>query len=534
MGWPKALLEGIVEEEHFGRTIKVYSQRPKNLTELLWKNVSLYPDKEALVCENIRLSYGQFQDKIDRMAYQLYNQWGVRKGDRVGVLFGNNIEFCISIFAICQLGAIAVTLNTRLQAPELEFMLNDSGSKLLIMDKDYYPNIENIRNNLTSLEQIFIHGQKPFPPETLPFEELIKYAAPKRIVEKVDEDDIAFIVYTSGTTGRPKGAMEAHINIIHSCVNYQRVMGITPEDKTLIAVPLFHITGMVAQLILFLYAGGTAVIMKEYKTDRFIELLSLEKVTHTIVVPTIYVLMLMNEKLGQYDLSSWRIAAYGGAPISEITITQLAERFPRLKLFNCYGATETASPATILPSEESLRKSASVGLPVPVGEIKICDEEGHDLEVDKIGEIWIKGPMVVPGYWNNPEANAKEFTDGFWHSGDLGKIDSEGFVYVLDRKKDMINRGGEKIFCVEVENVLCSHPKVMEAAVVGVPCNIFGEQVKAVIVPKPGVIITTEEIQNYVKTKLAHYKVPKYVVFVPALPRNPGGKVLKKELIGIE
>lgn len=533
MNWPAALYEGVAVEEHFNRSLKVYQKRPVNLTELLHDSVVVYPKKEALVCENIRLTFQQFQEKIDAVAYQLVHYYGVKKGDRIAVLFTNCLDYCISIFAVCQIGAIAVILNAKLQYPELEYMITDSGAKLLIMGENLWQNLGPALKGLASLESVLVSGVCPLPESVHSFDKLVNTPAPVRVTAEVSDNDIAFIMYTSGTTGRPKGATLTHLNIIHSCINYQRVMGLTNDDRTLITVPLFHVTGMVAQLILLLYVGGTSIILKEYKTDHFLESLSQEKASHTIVVPTIYVLMLMNEKSKLLDFSNFRIAAYGGAPMSETTISQLAERFPGLKMFNCYGATETASPATITPCEASISKSASVGLPVPVAEIKICDEDGNTLGPGDVGEVWIKGPMVIPGYWNNPQANEKEFTEGFWHSGDLGKMDSEGFVYVMDRKKDMINRGGEKIFSVEVENVLCSHPKIMEAAVVGVPDEVFGEQIKAVIVPKPEVEITAEEVQSFVGEKMAHYKIPKYVAFVTELPRNPGGKVLKKQLLEV-
>ncbi len=530
MSWPEKLKKGITKEEHFGRSLWVYEERPRNISEFINHNVKLFPEKEALVCNNTMLTYKEFQEKVNILSYQLSSSWGVKKGDRVAVLFDNSIEFCVSIFAICQLGAIAVTLNTRLKPAELEFMLIDSNAKILLMSSDYWNNIEKILDKLVAMEQVFISGEIPLSDKVLSYEDLFGIRDYHVVKADIEEEDVAFIVYTSGTTGKPKGAMVTHLNVIHSCINYQRVMELSSNDRTLVAVPLFHITGMVAQLLLFVFIGGTITIMRDYKTQKFIQLMSQSRATHTIVVPTIYILMLMNEEIDDFDLSSWRVAAYGGAPISSETVSQLTSKFPNLQPFNCYGATETTSPSTISPPWGCLKKPSSVGLPVPVGEITICDEKGTELGANQVGEIWIKGPMVVPGYWNNPEANNKEFTRGFWHSGDMGQKDDEGFIYVMDRKKDLINRGGEKIFCVEVEDVISSHPKAMEVAVVGVPDKVFGEQVKAVIVPKPGTEVTGEEIQEFASEKLAHYKVPKYVEFVDILPKNPGGKVLKQQL----
>lgn len=521
----------IVEEKHFdGRVLKVYAGRPKSLTALLQSSVMLYPDKEALVDEKGRLTYQEFQQQVDNLAFNLSSEWEVRPGDRVALLLNNCSEFCLCIFALAQLGAIAVPLNTRLKSGELQYMLDDSGSKYLVADSDFWPELADIKDRLATVKQVFTVGDQ-VPGETVSFAVLqvpgrgsIRAEVHEDVVH---EDEVALIMYTSGTTGRPKGAMLTHLGMIHSAVNFQQVFNTKPDERTLIVVPLFHVTGLIGQLIQILYVGGTAVLMKNYKTESMIRLMEQEKITFTFVVPTIYVLMLLNTNLDSYDLSPWRLAAYGGAPMSEDTIQKLSGRFSNLKMHNAYGATETSSPATILPSKDCFRKIASVGLPVPVGECKVVDENGQELPPKQAGELWIKGPHVVPGYWANPEANAREFTDGFWHSGDLAMMDEEGYVYILDRKKDMINRGGEKIFCVEVENVLYSHPKIMEAAVVGLPDEVFGEQVKAVVVPKPDQTLTPEEVREFVAGKLADYKIPKYVEFIDALPRNPGGKVIK-------
>lgn len=482
-----------------------------------------------MVCGSQRLTYTQFRKLVDDAAFSLSARHGISRGDRVALLLGNSIEFCISIFAVAQLGAITVPLNNRLKSSELEFMLNHSGSCCLIVDRDYWQNISAIRASLLTVREIFYVGED-LPGGTTGFKTLTSDPAPKTISVDVGEEDIAFIMFTSGTTGTPKGAMGTHMGMIHSAINYVKVFRTDPGDRTLLVVPLFHVTGLIGQLIHMIYVGGTTVLMREYKTELMIELMSRENITFTFVVPTIYVLMLMNPNLKKYSLNSYRIAAYGGAPMSMDTIHKLSEHFPKLKLHNAYGATETSSPATLLPSRDALNKASSVGLPVPVGDLKVVDENGNALPPNEVGELWIKGPMVVPGYWENPEANAREFSDGFWHSGDLARIDRDGYVYIMDRKKDMINRGGEKIFCVEVEDVLYSHPKVLEAAVVGVPDEIFGEQVKAIVIPRPGQSPDEEEIRRWVAERLADYKVPRFVEFHDQLPRNPGGKVLKSLL----
>jgi acyl-CoA synthetase (AMP-forming)/AMP-acid ligase II len=511
------------------REVLVYPHRPKNLTELLDLTVSRYPDNIALVSGNQRLTFREFKMMVDRLAYNLKDVWLVQKGDRVALLLGNVLEFCISIFAIAQIGAITVPLNTRLKSEELKYMLKNSGSKILILEEKFWEEISVIRTHVNDLKEIFCVApdDQALPPDVYPFTELLAHEPDRRIVDCCQEDERVFIMYTSGTTGLPKGAIGTHLGMIHSAINYQVIMNTCAEDSTVLVVPLFHVTGLIGQLIHMFLVGGKTVLMEEYKTDTMLQLMEKEVVTFSFVVPTIYVLMLLNANLEKYNLSRLRLAAYGGAPMSLQTIKQLAERFPNLDLRNAYGATETSSPTTVMPFGEAIRKSSSVGKPVPGAVVKVMSDDQQELDVNQVGELWIKGAMVVPGYWENPSANAKEFVDSFWRSGDLAKIDEEGFVYIMDRKKDLINRGGEKIFCAEVEDVLYSHPKVFEATVVGFPDPIFGEQVKAVIVPRPGEVIEQEEIKSWVNAKLADYKVPKIVSFVNQLPRNPGGKVIK-------
>ena len=466
---------------------------------------------------------------VDRLAFNLRNVWLVNKGDRVALILGNRLEFCVSMFAIAQIGAITVPLNTRLRSEEFKYMLKNSGAKILILEEKFWKEISSIRLEVTSLEEIFYLApdHQTLPDGVKPYAELLAREPDQRIVDCCQEDEPVFIMYTSGTTGFPKGAVGTHLGMIHSAINYQIIMNTCAKDSSLLVVPLFHVTGLIGQLIHMFLVGGKTVLMGEYKTDTMLQLLEKEAVTFSFVVPTIYVLMLLNENLDKYDLSKLRLAAYGGAPMSLQTINQLAERFPNLDLRNAYGATETSSPTTVMPMGEAVRKSSSVGKPVPGAVVKVMSEDQQELGVNEVGELWIKGAMVVPGYWENPLANDREFVDSFWRSGDLAKIDEEGFVFIMDRKKDLINRGGEKIFCVEVEDALYSHPKVFEASVVGVPDLIFGEQVKAVIVPKPGEVIDPDEIKNWVAGKLADYKVPKVVSIVDLLPRNPGGKVIK-------
>jgi long-chain acyl-CoA synthetase len=521
----------IIQELHFHRKMKVFTNRPSHLAGMLRETASIYPDKEALVYNNSRLTYQQMWEQVESIAGNLSAN-EVRQGDRVALVLGNSIEFSLLVFACARIGAIAVTLNARLQERELSYMLNHSGSSVLIVDNENVHKVENMRNarSINKMNHYFLVGHAEVTREDyIPYEQLEQPAAPSPDIS-ISEDDPVFIMYTSGTTGLPKGAIGSHLGIIHSALNYEKVMESNAGTRTLIAVPLFHVTGLIGQLLHMVRVGGTSIIMKRYSTEEYIRLVSEERVTFLFNVPTIYVMMTTHPLFKQYSYSDVNCIAYGGAPMSVETISTLRRVFPGAMLHNAYGATETSSPATIMPRYFPDSKVESVGLPVPVAEVKTVHPDGTTCGVNEVGELLIKGPMVIEGYWQNKDANQHAFVDGYWKSGDLARIDEDGFVYIMDRIKDMINRGGEKIFSVEVENVLYNHPKVQEAAVVGVPHQLFGEVVMAVIVPKANVSISQEEIKQFVSDRLAHYKVPSIVEVVSELPRNPGGKVVKGQL----
>jgi long-chain acyl-CoA synthetase len=298
-------------------------------------------------------------------------------------------------------------------------------------------------------------------------------------------------------------------------------------DRSLLAVPAAHVTGTVAILLTTLYCGGASVVLREFKARAFLELAARERITFTCMVPAMYILCLMDAEFDRFDLGAWRVGSFGGAPMPESAISTLARKLPRLLLSNAYGATETTSPTTMMPLGKNAAHPDSVGQVVPCGELRIVDEQGREVPAGAAGEIWIRGPMVVQGYWNKPEANAAGFTDGFWHSGDVGSLDEHGFVRVFDRVKDMINRGGYKIFSAEVENALAYHPGVAECAVVGRPDPVLGERVCAFVLAK-GEGVSVEEIRRFCAERMADYKVPELVELVrEPLPRNANGKVQK-------
>jgi acyl-CoA synthetase (AMP-forming)/AMP-acid ligase II len=348
---------------------------------------------------------------------------------------------------------------------------------------------------------------------------------------EIAEEDVFCLLYTSGTTGRPKGAMLTNLGTVHSVMHFEYGMGLRHADEvSILAVPASHVTGLVAIILTMVRVAGCTVLMPVFKARHFLELSAREKMTHSLLVPAMYNLCLLDPDFSRFDLSRWRVGGFGGAPMPQATISSLAETLPQLTLMNCYGSTETTSPATLLPAGEAARRGDSVGKPLHCVELIVVGDDGRELPPGQSGEIWIAGPMTVPGYWNNPEGDRAGFAAGYWRSGDIGSMDVEGYVRVFDRKKDMINRGGFKIYCIEVENALAYHPGVIECAVIGTPCPVLGERVRAVVVPadpKP----TVEELRKFCAERLSDYKVPEFVTFLSGpLPRNANGKVLKDDL----
>ncbi|MDN5710570.1 MAG: acyl--CoA ligase [Planococcus sp. (in: firmicutes)] len=513
--------------ELFGRAeVKVFAQRSSTIGQLLTDTVARYGEKPAVVTEQQTLSYRELDGQSTTLAANL-QQRGIQVGDRVGAVVGNCAEFPVVVFACAKAGAIMVPINVKLQVEELQYIIGHSKPKLLIVEAEYAEKVKEATQNsgLRDAEQpeLFIIGGENS------YGELLHESAAFEQVD-VDEQDGAFILYTSGTTGRPKGAVLAHINAVHSVMNYKCRFETDDSMKTLVAVPMFHVTGLVGQLLHMFYVGGTVYSMRRYQNESYIELILKHEINFLFNVPTIFIMMSTSEEFQQHSFGFVKKVAFGGSPIYQQTIQMLKKALPNAQLHNAYGATETTSPATLMPVSYPESKVTSVGLPVDVADIKIVDPEGRTVPNGESGELYIKGPMIIKEYWDNPAANQSSFTDGYWHSGDLGIMDDDGYVYIRDRKKDMINRGGEKIFSIEVEDALKSHPDVVEAAVIGEPDPVFGEKVKAFVVgPKLDSEDFTELRAHCTKT-LAKFKVPEQFVLLESLPRNASGKILKNTL----
>jgi len=516
----------IRHEAHFGdRVVRCFADRAPHCYALFSRNLQERPDAEALVAGDRRLTYAQLDAEAGRIAAGMA-KCGIGAGMRVGMLLGNRIEFVTVLLAAFRLGAIAVPLGTRLQGPEIAYILDHAGASLLVHEADLAERLPAARD-LPQLRHRFAVGGTC--PGSQPFSDLAD-AGDAPAPGAPAEEETAVILYTSGTTGRPKGAMLTHFNIVHSALHFQYGMGLTPSDRSLLAVPASHVTGLVAIIIAAWQGGGAVVMMPEFKTREFLALAAAERLTHTIMVPAMYNLCLLQPDFGEFDLSSWRVGGYGGAPMPQATIAGLAKVLPQLQLMNAYGATETTSPTTMMPPRFTASHSDSVGLELPCADVIVVDADGREVPRGEPGEIWIRGPMVVPGYWNNPEATRREFTAGFWHSGDIGSIDADGFARVFDRVKDMINRGGYKIFSVEVENVLSHHPGVLESAIIGRACPVLGERVHA-FVARRSPDVSEADLKAFCGERLADYKVPEsFTLLDEPLPRNANGKLLKRVL----
>ncbi len=515
-------------ELHFSdRNINCFVERPRSLYALFAGAVQARGHGEALVSPDGRFTWAELEAQVAVIAAGLRSQ-GVGCGDRVLLLLSNRAEFVIAFFALVRLGAIAVPVSGRSSLPEVSYVAQQCGAIAVLTEAEFL----SLVPDLVEVPKLRLRVSLQLDTRA----DWLSWAAlhGDHLSMGSDcavpvEEDTAVILYTSGTTGRPKGAELTHLGIVHSTMHYASCMGLGALDRSLVAVPLSHVTGLIAQLCTMALVHGTVILMGGFKAATFLPKASSERMTHTVMVPTMYQLCLMQADVATYDLSHWRIGAYGGAPMVPATIAAIAKAWPGLRLMNAYGATETTSPATIMPPTDTAKRPDSVGRAVPCAELQVVDSNGQALPSGGIGEIWIRGPMVVKAYWNNPTATAQAISNGFWRSGDIGRIDSEGYVQVLDRIKDVIIRGGYKVYSSEVEAVLLEHPAVAEAAIIGVPCDILGERVCAFVCLRT--IASEKALLDWCKERLSDYKVPEqWCMGTEPLPRNANGKLMKKTL----
>lgn len=471
-----------------------YEERPRSIPHMLEMSLARAgAHAEALVeVGGPRITYGEFWASAGRIAGGLRKR-GVEPGDRVSIELSSGVDWCLAFIAAVMAGAIAVPVNTRLTEEERSFIIRDAA----------------VRYRFTS-------------GNTVPRGDFFLF-------EGTDSTDPAAIFYTSATTGVPKGALLSHENILAATENGRRVRGLVlGEVRDLISVPLFHVTGCISQFLSTLDVAGTCVVLPKFDVASFLSIIGVEGINKVTSVPAIFALALRHSDIASYDLSSVRWLSYGGAPCSPDLVSQIRELFRHAEIGNGYGLTETASTTTFLPPPYSYSRPDSVGFAAPVNELRILNADSRGL-----GELLVRGQNVVRRYWERPSESASAISDGWLKTGDLASIDDDGFCVIHDRVKDMINRGGEKIFSLEVEQVLEEYPSVDEVAVVGVPDSVMGEKVGAVIVTQEPAKFDVLSLVDFLGAKLADYKVPEFVAFEPdGLPRNAGGKILKRVLRG--
>jgi len=493
-----------------------------NLGEILSRRTLLTPHREALVCEDIRRTFSELNERANRFANAM-KKMGVGHGDRVAMLALNESEYYDMFFGLGKIGAILVPINYRLAGPEIQFIVADCEPRVMVFGPEYGDIVDSIRNDIPVKDYIALSND---PPEwAKSYESIINGASAEEPEIASGGDDTLTILYTSGTTGRPKGGELTHSNFFWYSVNFAATL-MGAGDIMLVALPLFHIGGL-ASVPMCIHRGQCTVLLKSLDPKRFLELIEEEKVTNFGSVPVLLDFLKLVPDFEKYDWSSVKVILVYAAPVPVTLIKEYAES--GISVRQLYGMTECCT-GTVLDAENALKKAGSCGRPFMHTDIRIVDNQNNDVGPEVKGEILMRGPGIMKGYWKRPEATADAIVDGWLHTGDIAKMDEDGFYYIMDRKKDMIISGGENIYPAEIEDSLLNHPKIADAAVIGYPHEKWGEAVKAIIVTNPGETLTEEELLEWCRDKIGRYKIPKKVIITDAIPRTPTGKILKTEL----
>jgi long-chain acyl-CoA synthetase len=532
-------------EEVKGLPLRNFASRLHSLREMV-AQAAEHGDREFLVQGARRLSYAQFARLVWGAAARL-RQDGLRHGDRIAILAFNSIDYVISVFAAASIGGIVVALNGWWAEEELDYALHDSGSRMLIVDHRLFPRVRGLVGKIDHLDRIFFVGPGTLPAGTVALAELIG-SADAVPVDRVAESDAFVILYTSGTTGRPKGCITTHggtITQVMGILLHGMVSAVLGEPSplptdgrqptALMTAPLFHVAGIHTGICTAMAAGARVVLSEgRFDPEQVLALIERERVNTWSAIPTMLHRVVHSPAVGKYDLSSLTRISFGGAPTAPETMVRARQVLPAVPgLTNGYGMTETHGIIMLSGGRDLEENPTSVGRPMPFFDVKLVDAAGREVPAGALGEVLLRGPTVTPGYWNRPEATAEAIRGGWLHTGDIGFRDAHGLYYLVDRVKDMIIRGGENVYCVEIENCLMDHPEIDEAAIIGVPDQELGERVKAIVCRRPGSRLIEDDVRAHVAARLAAFKVPEIVEFRnPPLPRNPAGKLLKNELRG--
>jgi len=492
-----------------------------------------------MVFEGKRQTFARTSERVNSLGNALAGL-GIEKGDRIAILQVNCPQYVESYYAAAKLGAIFVPLNFRSKQDELSYMLSNAEAKALLVGNRYLDMVRAMLPHLPSVKQCISMDDKQ--PDIPYYEDLVGSSSPDEVLSEIDDEDITMLVYTAGTTGLSKGVPLRHSGFASYVLENVDPASPDIEERNLLTVPLYHVAGIQAMLAA-VYGGRTLVLMRQFETQEWMETVQREQVTRAMLVPTMLKRIIDAPDFTRYNLGSLKVLTYGAAPMPFEVISKAIEVMPRVKFINAFGQTETASTITALGPEDHViegtgeerekklkRLTSSIGRPLPDVEVKIVDEQGAEVPVGEAGEITARGPRVMSGYWRDEQKTAQVITpDGWLHTGDMGWVDGEGYIYLAGRGDDMIIRGGENISPEEIENALYSHPKIEEAAVIGVPDPEWGQEPMAFVVLKSGENATEGDIIGYCKSGMG-FKRPRAVVFLDSLPRNPMGKVLKREL----
>jgi len=494
-----------------------------NIGGFLSKRAALSPGKEALVLGETRLTFKQMNQRANRLANAI-GRLGVGYGDRVAMLSLNEPEFFDLYFGLGKIGAVMVPLNHRLAGPEIQYIVNDCQAKVLVFGEDFAPVVESIKGEIPCEHLVALSDTAPDYARA--YRDLTGEAEETEPEIVAGEEDTLTILYTSGTTGKPKGAELTHNGYFGTSVTLRATFGEIGENL-LMPLPLFHI-GALAPVPMCVHFGMKMVIQRAFDPKNFLELLGREQITWFGSVPQILMFLRQIPDFEKYSWDSVKMALVYAAPVPVTLIKEYAAS--GIEVRQLYGMTECTGPATVIDGENAIKKAGSCGPPFFHNEIMLVDLEGKPVGPNEMGEVLVAGSNLMKGYWNKPEATAETLKNGWLYSGDMGQMDEDGFLYIMDRKKDMIISGGENIYPAEIEDLLLSHPDITDAAVIGTPDEKWGEAIKAIAVLKEGGSLTEAELIEWCQGKIAKFKIPKQVVFTDQIARTPTGKILKRVL----